>query len=98
MEPVQRTLEQDEFLALVCADEDLLRTEFEAIIDACWEPRPPATATRLLWWPERPGPPRAQRPRGTPRPAPRRRGDRWARQRSPPRSIVSTRPGTAERW
>lgn len=39
----------DEFLDLVCADEDLLRAEFDAIIDATWSPppaRPPASPSR----------------------------------------------------
>jgi hypothetical protein len=38
---------QDEFLALICADEDLLRAEFDAIIAAGWgQPRPPARQAR----------------------------------------------------
>src|SRR2546423_1443879 len=45
---------QEEFLALLCADEQLLRAEFDAIIAAAW-PNPPPTRPR----PERPG---AQQP------------------------------------
>jgi hypothetical protein len=38
---------QEEFLALICADEDLLRAEFDAIITASWgQPRPPARQAR----------------------------------------------------
>jgi hypothetical protein len=38
---------QEEFLALICADEDLLRAEFDAIIAAGWgQPRPPARHPR----------------------------------------------------
>ena len=38
---------QEEFLALICADEDLLRAEFDAILAAGWgQPRPPARQAR----------------------------------------------------
>jgi hypothetical protein len=37
----------EEFLALICADEELLRAEFDAIITASWgQPRPPAPRPR----------------------------------------------------
>jgi hypothetical protein len=42
----RQTTGHDEFLAIVCADEELLRSEFEAIIDACWGGPPPAEPTR----------------------------------------------------
>ena len=41
----RRHITDDEFLALLCADEELLRAEFDAIIAASW-PDPPA---RLPW-------------------------------------------------
>lgn len=84
---LEDTLEE-QFLALVCSDEDLLQAEFEAIIAAEW-PTPPAAHPPL----HRP----ARRPPG--RPAgqwrevtlerlasrPRHPGiGGWARQRSPP--------------
>ena len=76
--------EQDEFLAVLCADEELLRAEFEAIIDASWDEPPPARPAR----PNRPsgqGPTRRRRAPRTVRmrsrhPETRVRG----RQRSPP--------------
>jgi hypothetical protein len=90
MAPVQQSAEQAEFLAVICADPDLLRAEFEAIIDACWEQPPPPRWTRLLWKSDRSAsrtdrrsamPPWPCHPRGTGRP----------RQRSPPRErIVAT--------
>lgn len=49
---LRRTTE--EFLDLICADTDLLRAEFEAIIDATWSPppaHPPASPGRA----DRPG-------------------------------------------
>ena len=80
--------ERDAFLALVYADADWLRAEFDAIVDASWD-EPPAG-------PERPG-----RPDAAPAPAAgTRRRDQalppWrpvaacpARQRSPPNSAVA---------
>jgi hypothetical protein len=79
---------QDEFLAMLCADEELLRAEFDAIVAAGWAPGPPP----------RPG---AHRGDGQPQPGsvragtehtgvsllrrPRRPGvGGWARGRSPP--------------
>jgi len=85
-ERVERTLDE-QFLELVCSDEELLRAEFDAIIAAEW-PTPPNHSPR-------------QHPAGQP-PTPRGRpwwpalGGRltsrlrhpglggWARQRSPP--------------
>lgn len=81
-----RALEAD-FLALVCADEELLRAEFEAIIAAEWPARPPrrpggpppGAANRR---PGRPGGDRRPRP---PADRPRRpHDDSRARQRAPP--------------
>jgi len=82
---------KDELLDLVCADEQWVRTEFDAIIAA--------------EWPTRPAPPLApvvSRPRLTPprparavTPAPRPGSgestlERWRRQRSPPPTPAPT--------
>jgi hypothetical protein len=78
----------EQFLELLCADEDLLRAEFDAIIAAEWPGPPPAEPN---------GGRRSQpRPRSTRRRArartaglpsrPRHPGiGGWTRQRSPPR-------------
>jgi len=84
--PVRQSTDQDAFLAIVCADAELLRAEFDAIIDACWDPPPPPTrSTRPVRPPTGPG-----RPTGWRQPSrarwPDRPGDHgWVRQRSPPR-------------
>src|SRR5437762_5695353 len=83
--PVRPSADQDAFLAIVCADAELLRAEFEAIIDACWDPPPPTRSTRPVRPPTRPGRPTEWR-----RPSharwPDHHGDHgWVRQRSPPR-------------
>jgi len=89
----EATVDTDEaFLALVCADDDLLRAEFEAIIGASWPavPRRPAH----LSWPEAPSP-RHGPLCLTPIVAPTDRCDPGdigrGRQRSPPRA-----PGHAD--
>jgi hypothetical protein len=78
--------ELDAFLELLCADDDLIRTEFEAIVAAGW-PTPPTA-----------GPSSRQHVGADGGPAPHRRRthtststvdrhpgiDAWARQRSPP--------------
>lgn len=77
---------EEEFLRLVCADEELLRAEFDAIIAREWPARRP---------PVRPAAPRGSDPdprahqearggqaaRGEPR---HPGGEHWRRQRSPP--------------
>ena len=77
----------DAFLELLCADEELLRAEFEAIVAAVW-PRPPdrrAVVQKRTW-----GRTAARLPAGaglTPAGRPSTTGsgvDAWARQRSPP--------------
>jgi hypothetical protein len=51
---------EEEFLALVYADEELLRAEFDALIAATWgQPRQPAHPRRA----RRPTPPPRRRPR-----------------------------------
>jgi len=89
---------RDEFLAVVYADPDWLRAEFDAIVDAGWdEDEPPAA-------PERPGRPVAAPvpPAGTGWPdrallPGRSVGACPARERSPPdsRPVVSGRRGTS---
>lgn len=78
------TTDCDEFLDILCADEELLRAEFDAIVGASWDEPPPPTP------PEPPTPPwRAPSDRdwaglrAAPAPFPCGAG-RWARQRSPP--------------
>ena len=75
--------ERDTFLAVVYADADWLRAEFDAIVEASWD-EPPAGPGRS----RRPVPPvtrpevagRRDRPRSTGRPV----GPAPARERSPP--------------
>jgi hypothetical protein len=91
--PGARTVEE-EFLALICADEQLLQAEFDAIIAAEW-PTTPARPGR----PSPDAPSDHRRYRGGHR-GPRRRidrprrseGDRWARQRSPPPTAPDQQP------
>lgn len=78
-----------EFIDVICADRELLRAEFDAIIDAAWESAPPEDPS--------PGAVAADEPRhgdGTPwflrqRPHPTQRAivaEGRGRQRSPPAS------------
>jgi hypothetical protein len=79
------TAVDEDFLALICSDEEFLRAEFDSIIAAAW-------GSRSRFRP-RPAPPP---PQGIARPAradgtqcltrrPQQPGaDEWARQRSPP--------------
>jgi hypothetical protein len=79
---------ESDFIALICADTELLRAEFEEIVAAGWQSGPPARPT-----PERGrhrGPDsaehRAEIGDGQPAPAPPGHGcHEQARQRSPPR-------------
>lgn len=84
------TLVEEEFLELVCSDEDLVQAEFEAIIAAEWPSLPSPPAARPLHRPaDRPptspaGPWRVGAP-GRLASRPRHPGiGGWARQRSPP--------------
>src|SRR5690349_16486263 len=81
-----RTVDE-QFLDLICSDQDLLRAEFDAIIAAEW-PSPPTTTPRRGAAGERPT---SDAPRGAaalgarPVTRPRHPGiGEWARQRSPP--------------
>lgn len=98
-DPVGAVLDVDEqFLELMCADEELLRAEFDAIIAEEWagsppQPDPPAASSGAGPWP------RGQRlPRGclaTARRPHHPGADGWSRQRSPPRQIgLTTRDPT----
>jgi len=75
-----------DFLAVLCADEELLRAEFDAIVDANWDAPPPVPPARPGGPDRRPAPVRP--PRRIPRPAPGRHpaGRGPARERSPPRT------------
>ena len=61
-----RTVDE-QFLGLMCSDEDLLRAEFDAIIAAEWPSPPPTTTPRRG---------AAHRHPGQPHPPPRRRSRR----------------------
>jgi hypothetical protein len=84
----------EEFVEVLCADPELVRAEFEAIVAAAW-PQPPRCRAVVGTQPVRPGhgpmPPRA-RARGIQPSAPCRRAARWARQRSPPRDPTTPTP------
>jgi hypothetical protein len=85
-EPVERALDE-QFLELVCSDEELLRAEFDAIVSAEW-PTPPnhAPAHRPSGEPPTPrGQPWSPAPGARLMNRPRHPGlGGWARQRSPP--------------
>jgi hypothetical protein len=71
----------EEFLALVYGDDDLLAAEFAAIIEASWSStRPPLQARRQPW---------------RPRHEPRRRATQAPR--APAKSRSATRPSVRER-
>jgi hypothetical protein len=79
----------EEFLALVCADEELLRAEFDAIIEVSWAKPPQPRPARGSAQPSR----RSYAPHPD-RPAPLHRPLLRAdvRQRSPPPQSVSAGP------
>jgi hypothetical protein len=89
----------DEFLALVCSDEELLRAEFDAIIAAGWSSPPPDEPNRDGAAKRRPGSAGRRAPSGPSRPPKQRRHptgtDGWARQRSPPPIRAQTEDRTA---
>jgi hypothetical protein len=97
--PVRQSTEQDTFLAIVCADTELLRAEFEAIINAGWNQ--PTQAIRPVRPPTRPDRPRTSRQPSRPRRPDRPNGQAWIRQRAPPpglaRHRTQPRTDTAER-
>lgn len=75
----------EDFLDLLCADEDLLDAEFEAIIAANWPgaPKPPSRRDRGDGEHRQP-PPRRRDWRTPALGGERHLGDAWSRQRSPP--------------
>jgi hypothetical protein len=91
-------LEAD-FIALICADDDLLRAEFEEIVSAGWgPPPPPANGPGRHHGPDPAGHPVATRDRAPGDTSPGAGGDRRASQRSPPPAVagsLSASPGTA---
>jgi hypothetical protein len=95
---VARTDADEEFLALMCADEQLLRAEFDAIIAAEWASPPPAMPDRGAGAGR---PAREARSRAVDRGAglptrPQHPGiGGWARQRSPPPATIAPTTGKA---
>ena len=87
---------QDDFLALMCADDELLRAEFEEIVAAAWpsRPRPPGPNERVDG---RPGPARSPGWTGRSEGPPGHQAvvvNRWVRERSPRRTDrTSVGPG-----
>ncbi|MEP6650311.1 MAG: hypothetical protein ABJA74_10450, partial [Lapillicoccus sp.] len=78
---------EEEFLAIVCADEDLLRAEFDAIIAAEWPSPPPDRPEDDDAVQRSPGTARRQPSGGQARLPNRARHPGiggWSRQRSPP--------------
>ncbi|MEV6605692.1 hypothetical protein [Kutzneria sp. NPDC051319] len=79
----------DEFLDLLCADDELVRAEFDAIIAAEWSTPPDPAEPR----------PAAMPPSDVPPTLPARRGRRgtvdrrWPRARSPPERVLLGRRG-----
>ncbi len=75
----------DDFLAVVCADEQLLHAEFDAIIAEEWPSGPPTwPGHQAGGYPQKPADPRRPAPAWFPsRPDQPRLGD-WVRERSPP--------------
>jgi len=84
----------ERFLALLCADDELIRAEFDAIIAAEWADEPPRDPGDELIAQPNSGPAST---RSTPaqtrlRDHPERGGaDGWRRQRSPPGAMLVTR-------
>lgn len=78
---MSRTVGTEDFLSLICDDEELLMAEFNAIISAEWPT--PAARERGEPCPRESSPGYGNETRGrTDRPLPRR--GRWVRERSPP--------------
>ncbi len=78
----------EQFLELVCADDQLLEAEFEAIIADAWAARPPVASRRVASSPT--GRPRQRAATRGPEVSPGRArrhpgAGGWRRQRSPPR-------------
>jgi hypothetical protein len=101
-DPLDAVLGVDEqFLELVCADDELLRAEFDAIIAEEWGgspavPDPPPASSGADPGPRGQGPPRGC-PATTRRPH-RPGADGWSRQRSPPRRLGLTTRDPTTTW
>lgn len=85
----------EQFLAVLCAEEELLRAEFDAIVTAEWPaPAPPHTVVGVYAEDAGPGKRARRGARGAPpwgRPS--SSGiSRWARQRSPPPPPMAPKP------
>lgn len=86
----------EEFLQLLCAEEELLRAEFDAIIAAEWPSPPPTEPARGAGGQRRPHHPRLRCGDSVAAPPnqPRRPGiGGWAGQRSPPPAGTRDRKG-----
>ena len=91
-EPRTSEAVEDEFLAIVCADEQLLQLEFDAIVSAQWGDPPPDDADGDEVCRRTPVQRTSEFSGSTP-PARRSRGPnlgRWVRQRSPPHASGSS--------
>ena len=86
MTSTERTTAAD-FLAVLCADEELLRAEFDAIVDANWGAPPPVPPARPGGPDRRPALPRPPRLSRRPPVGRRPAGRAPARERSPPRTL-----------
>ena len=89
---VTRTVDE-QFLTLICSDEDLLRAEFDAIIAAEWPGPPTNTPGRRSadGRPARDAPGRGVDRGARPVARPQHPGaGGWARQRSPPTAAATT--------
>jgi hypothetical protein len=93
---------KEKFLALVCADEELLRAEFDAIIAAAWDQPTPPTRPRPTRRP--PGPPAPRRERrvdasagGSPGQQHYPAGEGRRQQRAPPGPRPPGKPATDKR-
>jgi hypothetical protein len=76
-----------EFIDVVCADEELLRAEFDAIIEAAWSGAPPGEPAQEAVAADEPRPPHGTPWFPTPRPGSTRPvavQEGRSRQRSPP--------------
>jgi len=90
----------EQFLDLICADNDLLQAEFDAIIADQWPTPPPREPRRdnpSGRHPNRRAPPAPPGPDGVPLPPPHPGVPAWSRQRSPPppTEMTDRKPGDA---
>jgi len=74
----------DEFVDVVCADEELVRAEFDALMRECWPDDPPGSAPHPSA-PHPPGTARPESPGWVPAGAGAPAADRSGSERAPPR-------------